>query len=136
MMKIEINETKNISLEAIIELYRENEWSSADKPKLLHNALINSHSLVSAWDGEKLVGIANAISDGFLVVYFPHLLVLPNYQRKGIGKKIMDIMLLKYKNFHQQMLTADRNAIKFYSECGFERAGNTESMWIYSGSEH
>jgi len=103
---------------------------------LLYSALMGSHSLVSAWDGENLVGIANAISDGFLVVYFPHLLVLPSYQSQGVGTKIMDVMLKNYSNFHQKMLTADIDAVRFYENRGFERAGNTVPMWIYDGKEH
>ncbi len=99
-------------------------------------ALRNSHSLVTARTEGKLIGIGNAISDGYLVVYFPHMLVHPKYQGQGVGKKMMQAMLKKYAGFHQQMLTADGNAIRFYETLGFVRAGKTESMWIYSGSEH
>jgi GNAT superfamily N-acetyltransferase len=83
-----------------------------------------------------LVGLGNAISDGYLVVYYPHLLVLPSYQGKGVGRLIMDKMQEIYKGFHMQMLTADGNAIDFYKKNGFERAGQTEPMWIYSGGDH
>ncbi len=41
-----------------------------------------------------------------------------------------------YKDFHMQMLTADRNAIDFYKKNSFERAGQTELLWIYSGDDH
>ena len=41
-----------------------------------------------------------------------------------------------YAGFHQQMLTADGAAISFYESLGFERAGKTEPMWIYAGTEH
>ncbi|WP_024769196.1 GNAT family N-acetyltransferase [Aquimarina macrocephali] len=135
-MEIKISETKNIELEQIIDLYRANEWSSADKPKELYNALLNSHSLVSAWSGDHLVGLGNAISDGYLVVYYPHLLIHPDYQGKGIGKMIVDKMQEKYGHFHMQMLTADGKAIDFYQKVGFVRAGETEPMWIYKGDEH
>lgn len=48
----------------------------------------------------------------------------------------MEVLLSVYNDFHQQMLTADGTAIEFYKQMGFERAGNTEPMWIYSGKEH
>ena len=48
----------------------------------------------------------------------------------------MGRMREKYGKFHMQMLTADGDAIKFYNKIGFERAGKTEPMWIYSGGEH
>ena len=82
---IEFRETLDVAKGAIVELYRASGWSSAEKPDQLHRGLTNSHSLVTAWDGPRLVGLANAISDGFLVVYYPHLIVHPEYQRRGIG---------------------------------------------------
>ena len=135
-MDIEIKETKEINKEKIIKLYKANKWSSAEKPDLLYKALMNSDSLITAWDGNRLVGLGNAISDGYLVVYYPHLLVHPDYQGKGIGRMIVDRFQKKYGNFHQQTLTADGKAIDFYQKCGFEKAGSTQSMWIYQGDEY
>lgn len=135
-MEITISETREIAIEPIIALYKANEWTAADKPKQLYQALIHSHSLVSAWRDKELVGIGNAISDGHLVVYYPHLLVHPDYQGKGIGHQIMAKMQEKYAGFHMQMLVADGKALDFYKKIGFERAGQTESMWMYGGKEH
>jgi ribosomal protein S18 acetylase RimI-like enzyme len=128
----------NDSLEAIevINLYRLNQWSSADKPEQLMKALRNSHSLVTARIEGRLVGIGNAISDGYLVVYYPHMLVHPKFQRQGIGRQMMKVLQKIYSGFHQQMLTADNEALAFYESLGFERAGKTEPMWIYAGNEH
>ncbi|MHC0447480.1 GNAT family N-acetyltransferase [Flavobacterium sp. 3-218] len=135
-MEISILETREIKIEDILVLYKANEWSSASKPNELYNGLLNSETLITAWEGEKLVGLGNAISDGFLTVYYPHLLVLPEYQGKGIGKMILDKMQEKYRRFHMQMLTADGRSVDFYKKNGFERAGKTEPMWIYHGNEH
>ena len=135
-MKVSISISDSISEDEVINIYKANKWSSADKPKELLSALKNSHTLVTARVSGKLIGIGNAISDGYLVVYYPHMIVHPDYQGKGIGRKMMEAMLAIYGGFHQQMLTADTEAVKFYKALGFERAGNTESMWIYSGNEH
>lgn len=135
-MEIRISENRKIPIEQIIELYQLNEWSAANKPTQLYNGLMNSHTLIAVWDKDKLVGLGNAISDGHLVVYYPHLLVHPDYQGKGIGQKIVVKMQEKYATFHMQMLTADGRAIDFYKKNGFERAGKTEPMWIYGGNEH
>lgn len=91
---------------------------------------------MSAWDGERLVGIENMISDGFLVVYYPHLLVHTDYQGQGIGNRIMEILKKRHESFHMHMLVADYEAIAFYQKCGFRRAGKTEPMWIYDGGDH
>ena len=125
-----------IAIEEVLDVYRANNWSSAGKPNELMAALRNSHSLVTARVAGKLVGLGNAISDGHLVVYFPHMLVHTAFQGKGVGRKMMAAMLKKYSGFHQQMLTADGKAIAFYESLGFARAGKTEAMWIYAGTEH
>ena len=135
-MEIEIRKIRDIPRDQLLEIYKANKWSSAQKPDLLHKALTNSHTLVSAWVDGKMVGVANAISDGFLVVYYPHMLVHPDYQGKGVGKKIMKTMQEIYGDFHQQMLTADSDAIEFYEKCGFQKAGKTAPMWIYQGDDH
>ena len=133
---IQYSDTRDLPREAVLSLYRANEWSSAEKPDLLLRAMRASHSLVTAWDGSILVGLGNAISDGCLVVYYPHLLVLPDYRRRGIGSRIMQMLIARYKDFHQHIIMADARAIEFYRRCGFERAGKTESMWIYAGHDH
>jgi GNAT superfamily N-acetyltransferase len=135
-MEIEIQVNGSIEEGEVIELYRLNNWSSAEKPDQLLPALRNSHTLVTVRVSGALVGIANAISDGHLVVYYPHMLVHPAYQRQGIGRKMVEAMHSIYGGFHQQMLTADGEAIEFYKSVGFVRAGKTEPMWVYAGSEH
>lgn len=133
---IHYSETRGLAVDGVVALYRANDWSSADKPELLHKALLASHSLVTAWDGDTLVGLGNAISDGYLVVYYPHLLVLPEYQGRGIGTRLMQMLMARYEGFHQHMLVADGRALDFYRKCGFTRAGKTEPMWIYGGHDH
>ncbi len=135
-MKFEVRLDDDIERAEVIALYKANSWSSAEKPEKLMPALKNSDALVTARVQGKLVGIGNAISDGSLVVYYPHMLVHPDYQGKGIGRAMMTLMREKYASFHQQMLTADANAVEFYRSLGFERAGKTVPMWIYAGNEH
>ena len=132
----EYRQTRDLPTDQVVSLYEANGWSAARKPPELHAALVNSHSLVSAWKGATLVGLGNAISDGHLVVYYPHLLVLPTHQRRGIGRRIMEMLLANYRGFHQHQLTADASAIGFYEKLGFVRAGKTEPMWIFAGGEH
>jgi len=135
-MNIAISLNDDIASEEVVALYKANQWSSADKPSELMKALRNSHSLVTARVDGKLVGIGNAISDGHLVVYYPHMLVHPEHQGRGIGRSMMLALGERYARFHQQMLTADGEAIGFYERIGFVRAGRTVPMWVYSGTEH
>ncbi len=132
---IQFRQTRDFRRLDVVSLYQANGWSAAEKPELME-ALRGSHSIVSAWDGERLVGLANALSDGCLVVYYPHLLVLPEYQQRGIGRELMRLLMAGYEGFHQHIVVADGGATEFYRRCGFNRAGQTQSMWIYRGDEH
>lgn len=136
-MDIKISSTDiSITEEELIELYGSNHWSAAMKPGTLKRALLSSDRLVTARIEGILVGLGNAISDGHLVVYYPHLLVHPDQQGQGIGKAVMQELQRPYTDFHQQMLTADQMAVGFYEKMGFSRAGKTEPMWIYAGNDH
>ena len=135
-MPLSVSLSDAIDEEEVVALYTANVWSSAEKPRQLLAALRNSDALVTARVDGRLVGLGNAISDGHLVVYFPHLLVHPEFQRQGVGRAMMKVLMQKYAGFHQQMLTADGGAVEFYKSMGFERAGRTEPMWVYAGNDH
>ncbi|MEZ6062816.1 MAG: GNAT family N-acetyltransferase [Planctomycetaceae bacterium] len=135
-MTIEFRETTDLPAQSVLALYRSNHWSSAEKPEQLLRGLKNSHALVTAWDGEALVGLANSLSDGFLVVYYSHVLVHPEYRQQGVGRELMSRLMKRYEGFHQQVLIADSNAQAFFRSLGFVPAGETRSMWIFDGSEH
>ncbi len=136
MNNISIHYRKNLTVEEVIPIYESNGWSSANKPDLLIKALNNSHSLVSARINNRLVGLGNAISDGFLTVYFPHLIVHKNEKNSGIGTIILKTLLKEYNHFHMIVVLADSNTSEFYTKMGFNRAGRTVPLWIYSGNEH
>ena len=136
LQPIKYSRRRDLPLKQIMALYRANGWSAADKPRQLKRGLRNSDELVTAWDGRRLVGLGNAITDGSLVVYYPHLLVHPEYQARGIGRRILEQLLLKYAEFHQQILVAEPQAARFYRRLGFKRAGKALALEIFQGHEH
>ena len=136
MQDVTFHDDREFTLNDILPIYIACDWSSASKPNELFAALQGSHSVVHARIGERVVGIGNAISDGHLVVYYPHLLVHPDVARKGIGSGILKRLMDRYTGFHQQMLTADADALAFYQRNGFARAGRTIPMWVYDGDDH
>jgi GNAT superfamily N-acetyltransferase len=136
MPDIRYESKKDVPIDALVALYTSLGWSSAEKPAELQAALANSHAVVTAWDGERLVGLGNAISDGHLVVYYPHLLVQPDYQRRGIGTKIVRRLQERYDGLHQQTVIADGGAIDFYQKLGFTEACGCQALWVYDGEDH
>jgi len=100
-MEVVIEINGSLGKDEVISLYRSNGWSSAEKPEQLMAALKSSHSVVTARFEKELIGLANSLSDGHLVVYYPHLLVNPKYHRMGVATKIMQAMSDIYRDFHQ-----------------------------------
>ncbi len=133
---LEFRDTKDLPAAAVLTLYRANHWSSAEKPEQLLDGLRNCHAVTTAWDGTTLVGLASTLSDGFLVVYYSHVLVLPEYRHQGVGRELMRRLMERYDGLHQQVLIADTKAQAFFRSLGFGPAGETQSMWIFSGNEH
>ncbi|MEM7375187.1 MAG: GNAT family N-acetyltransferase [Bacteroidota bacterium] len=127
---------KQLDQAQVLSLYQANQWSSAKHPEALMAALANSHAVVTAWEGDRLVGLGNVITDGHLVAYYPHLLVHPDRQGQGIGRKIIEELQTEFQGFHQQILVSEAPAIPFYEKCGFKKAEDTQSMWIYLGEDH
>jgi GNAT superfamily N-acetyltransferase len=127
-IKFVINDIPPIDL--IVNLYKRLNWGHHNYPSLLEKAYLNSEFVVSAYTqvGD-LVGLGRAISDNAFTVYFPDLLVRPDWQGKGIGKQIMLLMMNEYKNFHNQVLIAEDNkAREFYLGCGFIQENSAMSI--------
>src|SRR5712691_4996835 len=88
-VRVRYRSARSLPKAEVLNLYRSVQWSAAKKPVHLMRALKRSHSVVTAWVKGSLVGLGNAISDGSLVVYYPHMLVLPEFQGRGIGRQLM-----------------------------------------------
>lgn len=135
-----LRETKDLARADVLGLYEANRWSSAAKPDLLLTALGNSDAVVTAWapghgGGDVLIGLGNALSDGALVVFYPHLLVHPDWHGRGVGRAIIARLQARYAGFHQHALISEPEAVGFYERCGFTKAGDCQAMWIYAGGD-
>ena len=121
-MEIAITEYKNYNSEEILNLYNSVGWCSyTSRPDMLEHAFVHSLRILGAHDEEKLVGIIRAVGDGYSVLFIQDILVLPEYQRKGIGKKLLKSMLALYPEVYQSQLATDNTekTAAFYKSCGF-----------------
>ena len=107
MTAITYRDDRDLPLDPLVALYRANAWSSAEKGEALREAMRGSHSVVTAWAEDRLVGLGNTLSDGHLVVYYPHLLVHPDFRRRGIGAEILRRLRRRYEALHMHILVAD-----------------------------
>ena len=116
----------------LVSLFSSVNWESANYPERLHAALQGSDTVLTAWDGDLLVGLVNAISDGAMVAYIHYLLVRKQYQGKGIGTGLMSRILAKYAGVRQKVLIAETKAVLFYGRLGLEVDEGFSSMHINS----
>ena len=129
-MRISYKNIKEFERKQLQELFLSVKWDSAKYPDKLRASIKNSDAVYSAWDGEVLVGLINSLSDGALNVYFPYLLVRPEYQGTGIGKRLVTLMLERYKGVARKSLIAFDEQVKFYERCGFRVGTATSPMFI------
>jgi len=50
------------------------------------------------------VEIIRAVGDGRTIVFVQDIIVMPEYQRKGIGTKLLKAVMEKYKDVYQMKL--------------------------------
>ena len=121
-MEITVKEYNKYNAEEILNLYNSVGWHSyTSRPEMLEHAFEHSLKILGAHDEEKLVGIIRAVGDGFSVLFIQDILVLPEYQRKGIGTKLLQSMLKLYPNVYQTQLVTDNTekTVALYKSCGF-----------------
>lgn len=61
--------------------------------KQADTALKNSLLTVGIYDGENLVGMGRLVGDGAVICYVQDLIVIPEYQHKGVGSEILDALI-------------------------------------------
>ena len=89
---------------------------------MLKNALEHSLFLISARDEEgNLIGFLRAVGDGYSIIYIQDIIVLPEYQRQGIGTQLLRQTLEHFKEVYQMILTTDSElkTLAFYESNGF-----------------
>lgn len=82
----------DLDLDQVIELYRAStlgERRPVDDRERMAAMLRHANLVVTAWDGELLVGISRALSDFSFVTYLSDLAVRASHQKQGIGKELI-----------------------------------------------
>lgn len=105
-------------------LFDEVGWGSYED-KISKKALDNTIYSVSVYDDEKIIGYGRLIGDGICFLYIHDVMVLPKYQNKKIGTKIMNKLLekieqIKLENPYVRVyLGASKGKEEFYKKFGF-----------------
>ena len=120
---ITIKKQEIVKLEDVLHLYQAVGWTNyTHQPEMLEQALSHSLAIYVALDDDTVVGLIRLVGDGFSSVFVQDLIVLPTYQRQGIGSNLMKEALADYNDAYQVQLATEQTEknLGFYRSLGFE----------------
>jgi ribosomal protein S18 acetylase RimI-like enzyme len=106
-------------------------WARDRRVEDLAIALSHSNPVISAWDGDLMMGFARATSDGVYRATIWDVVVHPDYQGAGIGRKLVETVLS-----HPLIARVERvylmttNQQSFYTKIGFAVNASTTMVLI------
>ena len=133
---ITIKKQEFVKLEDVLHLYQAVGWTNyTDQSEMLEQALSHSLAIYVALDGDTVVGLVRLVGDGFSSVFVQDLIVLPSYQRQGIGSSLMKEALEDFKEAYQVQLATEQTEknVGFYRSMGFETLSTydcTGMIWV------
>jgi GNAT superfamily N-acetyltransferase len=92
----------------------------------------HANLIISAWDGDKLIGISRSLTDFSYVAYLSDLAVDALYQKQGIGKQLIENTKLQLEPECMLVLLAAPKAREYYGPLGFEQH---PSAWTLKKSQ-
>jgi len=131
-MAITYKDHHDFRKEELESLFLSVDWSSGHYPDKLVVAMQNFETVYTAWDGNQLVGLICSMDDGIMTAYVHYLLVRPEYQHSGIGRRLVEMMKDHYRDYLRIVIVAYNNELEFYTSCGFKKADDASPMFITS----
>ena len=102
-------------------------WGNREADEL-KCAFSKSSYVQFAYDKEKLVGFGRTVDDGKYYALIVDLIVIPEYQEKGIGSRILTDLKDQLNEFYFTTLTSAVGKEEFYNKQGWEEQ-KTAFIW-------
>lgn len=116
---------QEIAATQLIELFRSSGIKRPlDQPERISNMIAHSDILYTAWDNDKLVGVARAISDFYYCCYLSDLAVAKSHQQQGIGEALIHHVREHIGDEVSLILLSAPSAMDYYPKLGFQQANN------------
>lgn len=127
---IEYRLGNDLAIDPVTELYRRStlgERRPIDRRDNVVAMLEHANLVITAWAGERLVGIARSFSDFAYVTYLADLAVDREFQRHGIGKELIRRTQQHSGEHTMIVLLAAPAAVDYYPHVGFTQH---HSAWL------
>jgi ribosomal protein S18 acetylase RimI-like enzyme len=113
---------ENLTTRELEELFRKTNLGGRVGQKI-RRAFVNSSLVCLAYDDSQLIGASRAMTDGEYHGVIYDVAVLPEYQKHGIGRRMMQELLARMPVW-RVMLVADESVQGFYRAFGFQNYGD------------
>ena len=88
-------------------------------------------TVITAWDGERLVGLVRLIDDSELMAYMQYVLVNPAYHGRGIAGNMIKMVKEKYRNYlYIEIMPEESKNASFYEKYGFQTMPDGVAMQL------
>jgi len=135
-MTINYTEEKIFTQDQIQRLFLSVNWVSGQYPERLYKALMNSSTVITAWDDTRLVGLIRVLDDTEMLAQIHYVLVDPDYQGMGIAGNLVEMIKEKYKNFfYIEGMPEDKENVAFYVKHGFSEMKDGAAIQIVNPSD-
>ncbi|MED4224631.1 GNAT family N-acetyltransferase [Neobacillus cucumis] len=94
-----------------------------DSPRL-EKMIENADIMITAWDDDRIVGVARAITDFSYCCYLSDLAVDQEYQHRGIGRELVRMVQERIGDDVSLLLLASPIAMEYYPHIGFDKVSN------------
>ena len=113
---------RKIDLQALQALFQKTAFWAQDRSlEDWQIALTHSQPIVTAWDGERLIGFARATSDGIYRATIWDVVVHPDYQGAGLGRRLVETVLAHpHVSRVERVYLMTTHQQQFYERIGFE----------------
>ena len=108
------------------ELFKETKWNEYDGTSLavVQRSLAHSMDIITAWDGEELIGLLRCVGDYYTILYVQDIVVKSNHRRQGVGQEMLARLLSRYPTVKTRVVIAENTPeiSAFCHSCGFTEA--------------
>ena len=119
-------------IQQLIGLYHKAGWwkEAADSPQFVERFIRGSHCFMIVLNGNEIIGMGRALSDGVSDAYLQDITVKEQYQHERIGSRIVEQLVarLHRDGLFWIGLIAERDSHGFYRGLGFEEIPNSMPM--------